>query len=77
MIDERLAQLPPPVIEAPTLLLTVREAGRELRVSERTVRTLLTAGKLHSVRHGEHQRVTRQELERYIAALPAVQGGQG
>jgi excisionase family DNA binding protein len=53
--------------EAPRLL-TISEAARELRRSERWVRMEIAAGRLECVREGRSRpRITREILERWIA----------
>jgi putative molybdopterin biosynthesis protein len=47
-------------------LLTKREAGRELSVSERTVHSLITQGLLPVVRFGGNVRIDRADLEAFI-----------
>ena len=48
-------------------LLTIREAARELRRSERWVRLEIAAGRLEVVRRGKSRpRVAREALNRYI-----------
>jgi excisionase family DNA binding protein len=48
-------------------LMTVREAAKELRRSERWLRGEIAAGKLECVREGHSRpRITRDALERYV-----------
>ena len=57
-------------------LLTYSEAAAYLRVSDRTVRDEVRAGNLAAVRIGPRGgavRISRAELDRYIAALPAYE----
>ena len=49
-------------------LLTVREVARALHVSEKTVRRLVGAGKLHCVRVGSVLRFLPADLFRYVEA---------
>lgn len=48
------------------MLLTKREAGRELGVSERTVHELLKAGHVPFVRFGGNVRIARSDLVTFI-----------
>ena len=57
-------------------LLTYTEAAEYLSVSDRTVRDEVRAGNLGAVRLGPRSgavRITRSELDRYIANLPAYE----
>jgi excisionase family DNA binding protein len=57
-------------------LLTYGEAAEYLSVSDRTVRDEVRAGNLGAVRIGPRSgavRITRAELDRYIANLPAYE----
>jgi excisionase family DNA binding protein len=57
----------PSTVPAPTpLLLTKREAARELRISERSVHTLIAQGRLPAVRVGTSVRVDRRDLFTFI-----------
>jgi len=49
-------------------LLTVKEIGAVLKVNDRTVRREISAKKLPCIRIGRSIRVSRQDLDRYIAA---------
>jgi len=51
---------------APTMLLTKRQAGREMAVSERTVHDLIRQGLLPAVRFGGNVRITRNDLQAFI-----------
>lgn len=61
-----------------SLLLTLREAGDELRVSEDSVYRLIQKGRLSAVDVGtggrSRTRVLRSELERFIAANTRTAG---
>ena len=50
----------------PTLLLTKKQAGRELSVSERTVHALIQQGLLPVVRFGGNVRIDRTDLLAFI-----------
>lgn len=52
------------------LLYSVRHAAELLDVSESTVWNLLQQGELEGVKVGRSRKISRIELERYIAALP-------
>ena len=52
----------------PEPLLTVRDVARLLRVSDKTVRRLVTAGRLHCVRVGRVLRFLPADLFRYVEA---------
>jgi excisionase family DNA binding protein len=56
---------------AETLLLTLEEAGAELRVSEDTVERMVAEGDLLAVRVGKkgRRRIRRADLERFVARL--------
>lgn len=51
----------------PKLLLNALEAGELLGVSDTTIRELWAAGHIKFVRIGKGRKVTRAELERFIA----------
>jgi excisionase family DNA binding protein len=51
------------------LLLTVPEAAAELRCSRRTVYSLLSSGKLSSLKMGGLRRIAAVELDRFVASL--------
>lgn len=52
--------------EKETLLMTLPEAGDQLRVCAKTVERMIARGELRAVRIGRAVRVARTELERYI-----------
>jgi excisionase family DNA binding protein len=54
-----------------TLLLTVEETARELRIARRRVFTLIGDGTLPSVKIGKSRRISRQAIEEYIRTLQA------
>jgi len=54
-----------------TLMLTVEEAGHELRLGKTATSALIKSGVLPSVKIGGSRRVRRTELEAYINGLPA------
>ena len=51
---------------SPTMLLTKKQAGRELAISERTVHDLIKQGLLPAVRFGGNVRITREDLQAFI-----------
>jgi len=51
------------------LLLTTEEAAEILRIGRTTVYALISEGALHPVHIGRACRISRAELERYVAAL--------
>lgn len=53
----------------PTLMLTVDEAARELRIGRHKTYELITSGALKSVKIGQARRVRRTDLEAYVASL--------
>jgi len=55
-------------------LLTYREAGKILGVSERTVWQLVHDGKLPAVRFGRTVRIDPADLRRFIEAAKVRQG---
>lgn len=61
--------IPPPGVTVP-LAFTPAEAGKQLRVSERTVDDLIRAGKLAAVRVGRHRRITPAAIVDFLAANP-------
>lgn len=63
--------------DSPSLLLSKRQAGRELGVSERTVHNLLKQGLLPVVRFGGNVRIDRRDLLAFIQARKAAQAGGG
>lgn len=52
-----------------TELLTLLEVAERLRISQRTVRRLVAAGRLRVVHVGRRPLVTVREFEAYIASL--------
>ncbi len=56
----------PPATLDPTGLVTVAEAARALRLSQRYVRRLITAGHMPVVRFGRSVRIARGEVERLV-----------
>jgi excisionase family DNA binding protein len=52
---------------ADTVLLTKKEAARELRLSERSVHSLLKSGDLPTIRLGGSVRISRSDLLQFIA----------
>ncbi len=48
------------------MLVDVRSASHELAVSEKTVKRLLTAGVLPSVKIGGRRRIRREALEAFV-----------
>lgn len=56
--------------------LTIKEVAERLRVSERTVRRWLLAGKLKGFRFGDRAgwRVDEKDLEAFVARLMERQG---
>ncbi len=51
------------------LLLTKAEAAELLRLSERTLQRLISAGELPAVHVGGAARIRREDLEGYVASL--------
>jgi excisionase family DNA binding protein len=63
----------PPETRAPPSLLTVAEAARALRISQRQLRRLIAAGQVAVVRFGRAVRIARGEVERLaMEGLPAA-----
>lgn len=59
----------------PTMLLTVAEVERELRLGRTRVYQLLRAGEIRSVRVGERAiRVTRDDLHKWIGSRQELAG---
>ena len=54
-----------------TLLLTIREAAEQLRVSTRTVHRLIHAGELPTVPVRRSLRIRRDDLRAYVDGLTA------
>lgn len=62
----------PTTTSRPRMMLSVPEVAAELGCGRDTVYALIASGKLPSVLIGERlRRVRRQDLERFIAELPA------
>ena len=57
------------VIGQPTLLLTVEETARELRIARRRVFAMIQDGRLPSVKIGRSRRVRSTDLAEYVAGL--------
>ena len=53
----------------PSALLTMAEAADMLRCCVRMVYLLRDAGKIRLVKQGRSTRITRAEIERYVASL--------
>lgn len=58
------------------MLLTVVEAMGELKVSRSKLYALANSGKLKLVKLGRKTFVSRDELDRFIASLPAYRGAK-
>ena len=56
------------------LLLTYKQAGELLQVSDRTVFTLVKTGQLRGVRFGHTVRIDRRDLEAFIQQAKDGQG---
>ena len=56
------------------LLLTYKQAGKLLQVSDRTVFTLVKTGQLKAVRFGHTVRIDRRDLETFIQQAKDGQG---
>jgi excisionase family DNA binding protein len=56
---------------APTLLLTVEESARELRIARRRVYDLIRDGAIASVKIGKSRRISRTAIEEYVRSLQA------
>ena len=57
---------PTQVAPAPTYVLSLAEAAKELRISERFLRGLATSGDLPSFTIGDRKLVRRSDLEAYV-----------
>lgn len=57
---------------ADTMLLTLDEAARELRLARRSVERHVANRRLHVVHLGRSVRIERRELERFVARLRAA-----
>lgn len=55
------------------LLYTAREAAEMLSTNEYRIAELRRSGKLAAVLDGRKFKFTRDELERYVAALPSYE----
>ena len=55
----------------PTLLLTVDETAREMRIARRRVWEMISDGTLPSVKIGRSRRISRQAIEDYVSKLQA------
>ncbi len=60
--------VPPPPTEDGSPLLTTRELASLLNIGRTTAWTLVAQGRIPSVRIGRSLRVTRRDVERFIAA---------
>lgn len=60
-------------VDAPTLMLTVDETAKELRVSRSYAKKLIAAGTVPSVSIGRSRRVRSADLAAYVAGLPAAE----
>lgn len=49
-------------------ILTVREVAVYLKVSERTVRTMIGRGELNAVKIGKTYRIRREDLEELVSS---------
>lgn len=45
-------------------MLDIRQVAKELRLCERTVRTLIKSGKIKAVRVGKQYRISEEEVKR-------------
>jgi excisionase family DNA binding protein len=54
-----------------SLLLTVEESARELRIAKRRVWALIQDGSLSSVKIGRSRRISRDAIEQYVRQLEA------
>ena len=61
----------------PPLLLSKKQAGRELGVSERTVHGLIKQGLLPAVRFGGNVRIDRRDLLAFVQQQKTAQAGGG
>lgn len=53
-----------------TLLLTVEETARELRIARRRIFEMIADGQLMSVKIGASRRIRRADLEKFVRELP-------
>lgn len=56
------------------LLLTLPEVAAALRISERSLRNLTSAGRIRTVRIGTRKLVTKRELAAFVASLEGRRG---
>lgn len=56
--------------DTPPVLLTIEETCTALSLGRTTVHFLIKSGDIRAVRIGRRVLVPRDELERYVAALP-------
>jgi excisionase family DNA binding protein len=54
------------------LVFDVVGAAHQLAISERQVRTLVDEGQLRALKSGRRLVITDEELQRYVAQLPAA-----
>jgi excisionase family DNA binding protein len=64
------------VVNAPTSLVTPREAAARLDVSDGTIRRWLAEGRIEGVRVGGRLRVAADELERFVQPAGPTGGGR-
>ena len=57
-------------------ILTVSEVAEYLRIPRKTVYTMLRSGRLRAFKAGRHWRVTRVDLDAFIASATAKNGGK-
>jgi len=78
MTTAELATMPPkkPAKPADVLLLDVREVAAALGSSERTVRDLISRGKLAAVRLGGSIKVRPADLRAFVESLPPANEGK-
>lgn len=60
-----------PTESGPTMLLTVDETARHLRIAKRRVWTLIEDGSLPSVKIGRSRRISQAAVAEYIRKLEA------
>ena len=65
----------PELLPADRPLYSLRDAREVLRISERTLRTHIEAGRLRRIRIGGKPMIRRDDLEAFIDA--ATSGGEG
>jgi excisionase family DNA binding protein len=66
----------PTVFSSEQLMHTIVEAARVLHVSRSTIYVLINNGALKPVHIGRAVRISRAELERYVAALDSNAAGR-